>query len=98
MSAIASVPSTSVATASTRTSPQSLPKIEPFGEAGLKPVFEALLAKHGLKMVALAQACRVSITGTTVSPPIFDVMEVLGRDESIARIRAGRAECARATA
>lgn len=69
----------------------ALPSVEPFGEAGLKPLFEGLLAKHALKMVAIAQACRVSLTGGTVSPPIYDVMEILGRDECLARLRAGRA-------
>lgn len=70
---------------------------EPFSEAGLKPIFEAMLAKHNLKMVALAQACRLSITGGTVSPPIYDVMEILGREETLARLRHG-AGTARGTA
>lgn len=69
----------------------ALPQVEPFAEAGLKPLFDRLIAKHTIKLVSLAQACRVAITGGTVSPPIFDVMEVLGRDETIARLRAGLA-------
>ncbi|MBI3820605.1 MAG: glutamate--tRNA ligase [Planctomycetes bacterium] len=68
-----------------------LPGVTPFNHDGIKPVFEGLLAKHNLKMVALAQACRVSISGTTVSPPIFEVMEILGKDETLARLKAGRA-------
>ena len=41
---------------------------------------------RGLKLGGVAQPLRAAITGTTVSPPIFDVMAVLGREESLARI------------
>ncbi|MBI3820611.1 MAG: hypothetical protein HY286_18115 [Planctomycetes bacterium] len=68
-----------------------LPGVTPFNHDGIEPVFEGLLAKHNLKMVALAQACGVSISGTTVSPPIFQVMEILGKEETLARVRKGRA-------
>jgi len=40
----------------------------------------------GLALGKLAQPLRAALTGTTVSPPIFAVMEILGRDESLARI------------
>ena len=35
------------------------------------------------------QAVRVSLTGRTVSPGLFETIELLGREESLARIRAG---------
>jgi len=41
---------------------------------------------RGLKLSAAAQPLRAALTGSTASPPIFEVMEVLGRDESIARL------------
>ena len=53
----------------------------------MKPLFEAALAKHGLKMASLAQAVRVAVTGKDVSPPIYDVLWLLGRERSLARIR-----------
>jgi glutamyl-tRNA synthetase len=40
----------------------------------------------GLKLGKVAQPLRVALTGTTVSPPVFDVMAVLGKDEALARI------------
>lgn len=40
----------------------------------------------GIKLGALAQPLRVALTGRTTSPGIFDVLAVLGRDESLARI------------
>lgn len=39
-----------------------------------------------LKLGKLAQPLRAALTGTTVSPPIFEVMRILGRDECLARI------------
>jgi glutamyl-tRNA synthetase len=41
---------------------------------------------RGQKLGKVAQPLRAALTGSSVSPPIFEVMEVLGRDEAIARI------------
>jgi glutamyl-tRNA synthetase len=41
---------------------------------------------HGLKLGAAAQPLRAALTGSTVSPPIFDVMTALGREEALARL------------
>jgi glutamyl-tRNA synthetase len=43
--------------------------------------------RTGLKLGSVAQPLRASLTGKTTSPPIFDVLVVLGRDESLARVR-----------
>lgn len=40
----------------------------------------------GLKLGQVAQPIRVALSGSTVSPPVFEVMEILGKDESLARI------------
>ncbi len=40
----------------------------------------------GIKLGKLAQPLRAALTGSTVSPPIFEVMQVLGRSETLARI------------
>ncbi len=42
---------------------------------------------EGLKLGKIAQPLRAALTGTTVSPGIFDVLDVLGREQSIGRIR-----------
>ena len=39
--------------------------------------FKQILETHNLKMKTLAQAVRLSLTGTLVSPPIFDVIDLL---------------------
>ena len=43
--------------------------------------------RSGLKLGAVAQPLRAALTGRTTSPPIFDVLAVLGKDESLARLR-----------
>ena len=40
----------------------------------------------GLKLGAVAQPLRAALTGRSTSPGIFDVLSVLGREESLARI------------
>lgn len=40
-----------------------------------------------LKLGKLAQPLRAAVTGTTVSPPIFEVMQILGQSETLARIK-----------
>lgn len=43
--------------------------------------------QKGLKLGAIAQPLRAALTGRTTSPPIFDVLVVLGKNESLARLR-----------
>ena len=42
--------------------------------------------QNGLKFGAVAQPLRAALTGRTTSPGIFDVLAVLGREESLARL------------
>jgi len=51
-------------------------------EAAIREVAES----HGVKLGKLAQPLRAALTGRTTSPGIFDVLALLGRDESLARI------------
>ena len=43
-------------------------------------------AGEGMGLGKIAQPLRVALTGRTISPSVFDMMEILGREESIARI------------
>jgi glutamyl-tRNA synthetase len=45
-------------------------------------------AAAGLKLGQVAQPLRAAITGKASSPPLFDAMAVLGREESLVRLRA----------
>jgi len=42
--------------------------------------------RNGLKLGKLAQPLRAALSGSTVSPPIFEVAEILGKDEVLGRI------------
>ncbi|MBY0280644.1 MAG: glutamate--tRNA ligase [Alphaproteobacteria bacterium] len=44
--------------------------------------------ENGIKLGDLAQPLRVALTGRTVSPSIFEMMEVLGKDETLKRLEA----------
>ena len=60
-----------------------------FEKPALEETFKALLEVEGLKMGQLAQPVRVALTGRAISPGIFEVMELLGRTETIKRLRKG---------
>jgi glutamyl-tRNA synthetase len=47
----------------------------------------ALAERAGVKLSAIAQPLRAALTGRATSPGIFEVMQVLGKEESLARIR-----------
>ena len=54
----------------------------------IEAAFHATLAAHDLALGKLAQPVRVAVTGGTASPGIFEVLDVLGRERTIARLRA----------
>lgn len=53
---------------------------------GLEASLKAMAEELGLGLGKLAQPLRAALTGQTTSPGIFDVLVLLGRDESLARI------------
>jgi glutamyl-tRNA synthetase len=52
----------------------------------LETAARAFAERTDRKIGQVAQPLRVALTGSTVSPPVFDVMAALGRDEALARI------------
>ena len=52
----------------------------------LEAAVREFAAAHGLKLGQVAQPLRAALTGSLASPGIFEVMVVLGRDESLARL------------
>lgn len=60
--------------------------LDTFSEKGLEEVFSAFVEQSGLKMKTIAQPLRVALTGTTVSPGLFEVMGVLGKEKTLKRI------------
>ena len=58
-----------------------------FNETAIQGAFERVLARFSLKLGQLAQPVRVALAGGTVSPGIYEVIAVLGRPRSVARLR-----------
>lgn len=65
-----------------------LAALNPFTEETIGTTFKELVAESGLKMVALAQPCRVALCGCTVSPGIYEVMAILGKEKTLRRFKA----------
>jgi glutamyl-tRNA synthetase len=63
--------------------------VEPFTQEPLDTTVKAWLEENELPMKAVAQPARVAMTGRTRSPGLFEVMEVLGKEKTLARLRAG---------
>jgi glutamyl-tRNA synthetase len=57
----------------------------------IKSVLDAFTEARGLKLGKTQAPVRVALTGRTVGPPLFESIEILGRDESIARLRTAMA-------
>jgi glutamyl-tRNA synthetase len=55
--------------------------------AALEGLLRATAEQAGLKAAALIHATRVAVTGRTVSPGLFDVLALLGRDRVVRRLR-----------
>jgi len=67
-----------------------LPRFESLGEwtaATTEAEVRAYAEEAGLKLGKVAQPLRAALTGRGVSPGVFDVLEVLGREESLGRLR-----------
>ena len=58
-----------------------------FSAGTLEQAARTLAEERGIKLGELAQPLRAALTGSTISPPIFEVASIFGRDEVIARVK-----------
>jgi glutamyl-tRNA synthetase len=58
-----------------------------FTEKGLEELFIAFMDARQIKLGKIAQPLRVALTGKTASPGIFEVMNALGKEKVLVRIR-----------
>jgi glutamyl-tRNA synthetase len=65
---------------------RALEGVDPWGQETTEAAMRAFAEANGLKLGAVAQPLRVALTGKTTSPGIFEVLSVLGRAESLARL------------
>ncbi len=61
-------------------------EVAPFEAQPLERALRALAAERGIKAGALIHATRVAVTGQAVSPGVFEVLELMGRERAIARL------------
>ena len=57
-----------------------------FSHDAIEAVFKEVCAELGIKMGQIGPAVRIALSGGTVSPSIYEVMEVLGKDETCRRL------------
>lgn len=67
---------------------KGLETIPSFSETDIDGLFKEIMADRGIKMGQVAQPVRVALTGRTVSPGIFEVIDILGKDKVLNRLRA----------
>ena len=72
----------------------ALAELEPFTPEGVEAALRGLADELGVKPKEVFQPVRVAISGTTVSPGIFESVAALGREETLARIDAALARAA----
>ncbi len=66
---------------------EDMQTIAPWSAASAEACVRAFAERGGHKLGSIAQPLRAALTGRTTSPGIFDVLAVLGKDESLMRIR-----------
>jgi glutamyl-tRNA synthetase len=68
----------------------ALPALEAtdWSAAALEAAARAFAESHGLKLGQVAQPLRAALTGKASSPPLFEMLALLGREESVNRLRA----------
>jgi glutamyl-tRNA synthetase len=80
---------------------RDLAMVDPWSADAAEAAVRAYAERSGVKLGAVAQPLRAALTGRTTSPGIFDVLAVLGKAESLARVAdqaVGPAEAGRSSA
>ncbi|MFL2948246.1 MAG: glutamate--tRNA ligase [Nitrospinales bacterium] len=64
-----------------------LSELDDFSSDTIESLFKKTVEEESLKLGKLAQPVRVALTGTTVSPGIYDVILLLGKEQTLKRLR-----------
>jgi glutamyl-tRNA synthetase len=64
--------------------------LDAFDQVTTEATLRAVADVRGIKAASLIHAVRVAVTGKSVSPGLFDVVALLGRERTLARIGAAR--------
>jgi len=68
----------------------ALAGVEPFEAGEIESALRALAEQLGLKPREAFQPIRLAVTGSSVSPGLFESLELLGKEEALARIGGSR--------
>ncbi len=60
--------------------------MEIMSEEGVESLFRAVVERREIKLVNIAQPVRVALTGCTFSPGLFEVIDILGKAQTIKRL------------
>ncbi len=60
--------------------------MEIMSEAGVESLFREVVERREIKLVKVAQPVRVALTGCTFSPGLFEVIDILGKAQTIKRL------------
>jgi len=66
---------------------RALESLQTFDAAAIEGVFQRIMAEEHVQLGTVAQPARVALTGGTVSPGIYDIIAILGRERVLARLR-----------
>ena len=64
-----------------------LAALESYSLENIESLFKKIVEEEGMKLGKLAQPVRVALTGATVSPGIYDVILLLGKEETLKRLK-----------
>ena len=67
---------------------ETLAQVEPFDAERIEAALRSLAERLGLKPREAFQPIRLAVTGSTVSPGLFESLELLGKEETLARVAA----------
>lgn len=65
---------------------ERLARAEPFTRNRIEPVFKDLAGEMKVKLGVIIHPCRLALTGVLESPPMYDVVEILGKEKVESRL------------
>jgi len=65
---------------------EGIDALDDYTQENLEDLFKAVMEETGLGFGKIAQPLRVAVTGTTVSPGIFEMLLALGKEKTVQRI------------
>jgi len=65
---------------------ERLEKADPFTKENIEPIFKDLAKETNVKLGIIIHPCRLALTGRIESPPMYDVVEILGKKKTLERL------------